>query len=357
MEKNNLDPKKLFFDLDYNELIAEVLKFGEPPYRAHQIWQGIYRNLKSGFSELSNIPVSLREELTGRFRLSSLENTQTITSRDGNTQKTLFLLSDGNTIESVLMSYNSRRTICISTQVGCALGCVFCATGQMGYKKNLSCGEIVEQVVYYARQLNSFGEKVTNIVYMGMGEPFLNYEAVTNAIDNLNVPFGMNLGERRFTISTVGIIPAIYRFLEEKRQVNLAISLHAADNMLRSSLLPINKKYALEDLIAACKDYVKATGRRITFEWALIDGINDTSDQATKLIRLLKDLLCHVNIISLNPTRKFNRQGADRMSAENFRAYLEAGGIPCTIRLKRGADIQAGCGQLASKVQPPFVML
>jgi len=247
------------------------------------------------------------------------------------------------------MRYDERRTLCISTQAGCAMGCVFCATGQMGFSRQLTAGEIVEQVLYYARELKESGEAVTNVVVMGMGEPFHNYDNTLAAIDRLNHPEGLNLGARRFTISTVGLVPMIRRFAKEGRQVNLAISLHAADDALRSSLLPVNKKYPLAQLIDACREYVELTNRRITFEWALIRDVNDTPEQARKLASLVRGLLCHVNVIPLNPTRKYPGQATTRDRAATFCAELEKAGIPATIRIRRGIDIQAGCGQLATE--------
>ena len=229
------------------------------------------------------------------------------------------------------------------------MGCVFCATGQMGFLRHLSSGEFVAQVLHYARMLRSEGFEVTNIVIMGMGEPFHNYDATMAAIDRLNDAEGLNLGARRFTISTVGLAPTIRRFAAEKRQVNLAVSLHAANDALRSSLMPINRKYPLDVLISACRDYVNETGRRITFEWALIQDVNDAPEQARELAALVKGLLCHVNIIPLNPTRKYGGTGSTRQRAQAFQAELERVGIPCTIRLRRGIDIQAGCGQLATQ--------
>jgi 23S rRNA (adenine2503-C2)-methyltransferase len=262
-------------------------------------------------------------------------------------------LRDGQTIETVLMGYEGRHTVCVSTQAGCAMGCVFCATGQMGFRRNLSSGEIIEQVLYYARQLAAAGEAVTNVVVMGMGEPFHNYDATLQAIDRLNQADGFGLGARRFTISTVGLIPAIQRFTQEKRQINLAISLHAADDELRNSLLPINRKYPLADLLQACREYVELTHRRISFEWALIQGVNDTLEQVRKLGKLLQvfrhdgTTLCHVNVIQLNPTRGYSGRGSVTQQAHLFKSELESQGIPCTIRLRRGIDINAGCGQLA----------
>ncbi len=338
----------LIFDLDFNELQTLVTTWGQPSYRAAQIWHGLYQNFWATPAEFTNLPASLRALLAENCSFTSLTPARTLASKDGETIKTLFQLPDQQAIEAVLMRYEQRRTLCISTQAGCLMGCVFCATGQMGFKRNLSSGEIVEQVIYYARQLHADGQQVTNIVVMGMGEPFNNYDNTLAAIDRLNHPEGLNLGARRFTISTVGIVPMIKKFSSEKRQVNLAISLHAANDQLRSSMLPVNRKYPVSDLIQACRDYVNETGRRITFEWALIHGVNDSPASALELAQLLQGMNCHVNVIPLNPTQKFNGQGSTRERAEAFRAALEGAGIPCTIRIRRGIDIQAGCGQLAT---------
>ena len=232
------------------------------------------------------------------------------------------------------------------------MNCSFCATGQMGFKRHLTSGEIVEQVIYYARMLADKDDKVTNVVVMGMGEPFHNYDATIKAIDILNDHDGFNFGERRFTISTVGLVPMIYKFANEKRQINLAISLHTTNNALRSSMIPINQKYPVEELIAACRQYVAQTNRRITFEWALIQGVNDSPQNAKDLADLLHGLLCHVNIIPLNPTHNFEGQASSRTQALLFQAELESHNIPCTIRLRRGIEIAAGCGQLASTNTP-----
>lgn len=339
--------KPLIFDLNLSQIREIFGCWKEPAYRATQFWQALYQQLWESPDQFSNFPKSLRQKLGEQFRFSSLSAENKLQSRDGQTTKTMFRLSDGKAIETVLMRYEQRRTLCISTQSGCAMGCVFCATGQMGFQRHLSSGEIVEQVLYFARQLKAEGEQLTNIVVMGMGEPFHNYEATMAAIDRLNDPQGFNMGERRFTISTVGLVPMIHRFAGEKRQINLAISLHAANDVLRSSLLPINRKYPLSELMQACHDYVKQTGRRVTFEWALIQDTNDRIEHARELARLLKGLLCHVNVILLNPTQKYIGQPTTRQRAEAFKDTLEKAGIPCTIRIRRGIDIKAGCGQLA----------
>ncbi len=346
----------LIYDLDVDEIKNLLEEWNEPSYRAKQIWQGLYQQFYDSPEQFTNLPKALREKLTPLL-VSPIQPKLYLDSSDGQTRKTLFKLQDGRVIEAVLMRYDpntfagkSRRTLCISTQAGCAMGCVFCATGQMGFKRHLSSGEIVAQVMYYARLLHQENKNVTNIVLMGMGEPFHNYDNTMAAIDRLNDSDGYNFGARRFTISTVGLVPMIRRFADEKRQVNLAISLHAADDETRVSMLPINKKYKIEDVLDACRYYVAQTGRRVTFEWALIHGVNDTPEVAMKLASRLKGLLCHVNAIPLNPTTGYAGRATDRQRAALFKAALEQAGIPCTIRMKRGVDIQAGCGQLAGTV-------
>lgn len=341
--------RQLIYDLDLPELEQAFKDSGQPAYRAKQVWQGLYRQLWESPDQFTNFPKPLRAWLAENFDFRHLTPGQVELSTDGETRKTLFLLPDGRAIEAVLMHYEVRKTLCISTQAGCAMGCVFCATGQMGFKRHLSSGEIVEQVLYYARMLRDEGEQVTNIVLMGMGEPFHNYDATMSAIRRLNHPDGMNLGARRFTISTVGLVPLIRRFADEKSQINLAISLHAANDELRSSMLPINRKYPIAELMAVCREYIDKTGRRLTFEWALIQDVNDSVESAQELARLLKGMICHVNVIPLNPTRKYAGKGSTRERAAAFKAELENAGIPCTIRMRRGIDIQAGCGQLATR--------
>ena len=349
-----ISQKPLIFDLDYKALEAELESLQEPRYRTDQLWRGLYHELWSDFNQFTSLPASLREKLSERYDFSHLQPQKILELSDGETRKVLFSQQNTPGIEAVLMRYAKRRTLCISSQAGCALGCVFCATGQMGFHKNLTSGEIIEQVLHFARELKLQAEKITNIVIMGMGEPFNNYDAVLSAIDRLNDHRGADLGARRFTISTVGLVPGIRRFTQEHRQVNLAISLHAADDDLRGKLLPINQKYPLAPLMAACRDYVNQTSRRISFEWALIQDINDSLAQAEKLAKLLQPFiiqgsaLCHVNMILLNPTRKYSGKASPISRAQDFQKLLEKSGIPCTIRLRRGVDIQAGCGQLAS---------
>ncbi|OQY36816.1 MAG: 23S rRNA (adenine(2503)-C(2))-methyltransferase RlmN [Chloroflexota bacterium] len=344
--------EKLIYNLDPDEIELALTSWGEPKYRAAQIWKGLYHHLWSTPEQFTTLPLKLRHKLAKEYRFSNLQLEKVLLSSDGLTEKILFRLPDEQAIETVLMHYplhnrQDRHTACISTQVGCAMGCKFCATGQMGFHRHLSSGEIAEQVVYCARQLAEEGEQLTNVVVMGMGEPFHNYDATLGAIQRLNHPQGLDMGARRFTISTVGLVPAIRRFTKENSQINLAISLHAADDELRSSMLPINDKYPLHQLIDACQEYARKTSRRVTFEWALVRGVNDTPDQAHKLVHLLRGMLAHVNVIPLNPTKKFIGEATTKRRALAFQAILQKNGLPCTIRLRRGIKIQAGCGQLA----------
>ena len=335
------------YDLDLSSLEELVTSWDAPAYRAKQIWEGVYQHLYASWDEFTNLPTSLRVRMASEFSVEPLEPVARLESSDGQTQKTAFRLEDGQQIETVVMRYARRVTLCISSQAGCAMGCVFCATGQMGFRRHLSSGEIVAQVLHFARELKLKELKLTNIVVMGMGEPFHNYGNTMQAIDRLNDRAGFGFGARRFTISTVGLPDMIRRFADEKRQVNLAISLHAADDKTRSSMLPVNRKYDLEQVLAACKYYVAQTGRRITFEWALIDGLNDSVEQARALAARLRGLLCHVNAIPLNPTTGYSGKATSRERALLFKNELERAGIPCTVRLRRGIDIAAGCGQLA----------
>lgn len=344
----------LIYDLDLQTLTNLLQQWDEPAYRAKQVWQGLYHHLYNSPDEFTNLSKSLREKLAERLSFSPFKIKLYQDSSDGQTRKTLFELHDGHLIEAVLMRYDpstnsgkGRRTLCISTQAGCAMGCVFCATGQMGFSRHLTSGEIVAQVMFYARALKEEQLAVTNIVFMGMGEPFHNYENSMSAIDMLNDPEGYNFGARRFTISTVGLVPQIKRFADEKRQVNLAISLHAADDAERLAIMPVNKRYKIDDVIQACRYYVEQTRRRVTFEWALISGVNDTPEVARQLAKRLKGLMCHVNAIPLNPTAGYHGEATDRQRAMIFKETLEQAGIECTIRMRRGIDIQAGCGQLA----------
>jgi 23S rRNA (adenine2503-C2)-methyltransferase len=299
--------------------------------------------------QITALPKVLRSRLAQEYRFQPLTERRRLISDDGKTEKFLLSLVDEKAIEVVLMRYPKRRTACISTQVGCAMGCSFCATGRMGFARHLSAGEIVEQVLHLARHLAGEDDRLTNVVVMGMGEPFHNYSATVEAARRLNDPQGFNFGARRFTISTVGLVPKIKRFSEDLSQANLAVSLHAATDELRDKLLPVNRVYALQVLIAACREHVRRTGRRVTFEWALIDGVNDGSEQAYALCQLVQGLNCHVNLIPLNPIHGYSGAASPATRVAAFQGILQACGLSTTIRARRGIEIDAGCGQLATE--------
>lgn len=339
------------FDLDYEDLSEVIQGWNEPAYRTQQIWQGLFQKFWNNPKEFTTLSLPLRKKIDQNFFFDALNPEKDLQSNDGSTRKILYRLKDNAAIETVLMGYTDRNTVCISSQVGCGMGCNFCATGNMGFIRNLSRGEIIEQVIKTAADLGQSGKKLTNVVFMGMGEPFNNYQPVMEAVRILNDSRGFGMGTRRFTISTVGLIPEIKRFTEENTQINLAISLHAADDELRSSIVPINRKYPIRELMEVCRQYLQKTNRRITFEWALIDGINDTAEQARKLSNLVGGMLTHVNIIRLNPVAHYGGKPAEEEKALIFQKILTDAGIACTIRLRRGIDIQAGCGQLASESQ------
>ncbi|MGB7537361.1 MAG: 23S rRNA (adenine(2503)-C(2))-methyltransferase RlmN [Anaerolineales bacterium] len=343
------------FDKSLSDLQSFLQRIGEPPFRAKQIRQNLYRGLVDDPERMTDLPAGLRAELGRAFTFQPLELERQVVSTDKQTRKFLFRLPDGAPVETVLMLYERRRTACISTQSGCAVGCAFCATGQMGFRRSLTGGEIAAQVFSLARMRQIDGDSLTNVVLMGMGEPFLNYDAVWSAIQLLSAEEGFGFGARRMTVSTVGIIPGIGRFTKAHSQVNLAISLHAADDDLRSRLIPINRTYPLADLFAACDEYIRETNRRISLEWALIEGVNDSAAQAHHLAdRIRKSLqkpLVHVNLIPLNPTRKYKGAPSQAARIESFRVVLAAEGLACTIRLARGVDIAAGCGQLAGAAE------
>ncbi len=330
------------------DLGAALAELGEPKYRAKQIRAWLYQKGAASFAEMTDLPASLRAKLAERFVLGSLAVTEEQTSRDG-TIKRLYRLHDGQLIESVLMPYeDGRRTACISSQAGCAMGCVFCATGQMGFSRQLSSTEIFEQAALFSRELQQKGERLSNIVFMGMGEPFANFDAVIEAIGRLNRELG--IGARHITVSTVGLAPKIREFADLGLQVKLAISLHAATDAQRGALLPVNKRWNIAELMEACRYYAETAGRRISFEWALIAGTNDTVEEAERLGRLLQGLSCHVNLIPLNPTAAYDGGPTQAPEAGRFVAILERYGVPATVRVRRGIDIDAGCGQLKSNV-------
>ncbi len=336
------------YALTQDELISLLTDWGEPKFRAGQVRKWLYENPVDSFDAMTNLPKTLRERLQSETTLGTLTLEAEQASLD-DTVKRLYRLPDGQLIESVLMHYDDhRRTACISTQAGCALGCVFCATGQMGFARHLTSAEIFEQALHFAALLNAQGERLSNVVLMGMGEPFHNYDESLAAIRRLMDDLG--IGARHITVSTVGLVPQIRQFADEGLQVRLAISLHAATDEERSALLPINKRWPLADLLEACNYYIHKTGRRVTFEWAAIAGQNDTPEQARALGKLLQGMLCHVNIIPLNPTGAYSGSPAAQEAIDAFIRILEGYGVPATVRVRRGIDIDAGCGQLKAKV-------
>jgi 23S rRNA (adenine2503-C2)-methyltransferase len=338
--------KPNLLDLSAEALKETVTGWGQPAYRAGQIENWLYTRYVGDVTEMTNLPKSLRQQLQAAFVAQPLTLSAALESTDGFTRKSLFALPDGREVEAVLMRYNKRNTLCISTQVGCAMDCPFCATGQMGFMRNLSAGEIVAQVLYYARQLSAAEKRVTNIVFMGMGEPLANYAATWRAIRRLNDPDGFNLGARNMTVSTVGLVSAIRQMSKEPEQVGLAVSLHAPTDELRNTIVPINRRYPLAMLMQAVRDYLATTHRRVTFEYALMDDLNDSDAQADQLANLLRGLLCHVNLIPLNPTPGSPWSGSPDERVYGFRDRLKAAGVPTTVRVRRGIDIAAGCGQL-----------
>jgi 23S rRNA (adenine2503-C2)-methyltransferase len=325
--------------------LAELVS-GEPAYRVRQLLHGLYE-AKLEPEEMTDLPGGLRARLErdARFRraLSPLAVTET---DDGATTKWLYGLVDGGQIETVLMHYSRRSTVCISSQAGCAMACSFCATGQAGFQRHCSTGEIVEQVVYAARAAAEAGRRLRNVVFMGMGEPLANYDRVLTAAHRLNADLG--IAARHLTISTVGIVPGIRRLAAEPLQLNLAVSLHAANDELRHSLVPISRRYRLAELQAACQEYVAATGRRLSLEWALIAGVNDSRRASEELACFAKPLRAHVNLIPLNPTPGFSTRGSDQETVAAFAGWLGQQGIRATVRVNRGSGIAAACGQLAA---------
>jgi 23S rRNA (adenine2503-C2)-methyltransferase len=336
------------YELAQAQLVDLVESWGEPRFRAKQIWTWLYDKRISSFEAMTNLSKTIRTRLEAEMTFGQLQLGAEQSSHDG-TVKRLYRLHDGQLIESVLMPYDDdRRTACISTQAGCAMGCVFCATGQMGFARHLTTTEIFEQAMFFARDLEAQGERLSNVVLMGMGEPFHNYDNSLAAVRRLMDDLG--IGARHITVSTVGLVPGIRRFADEGLQVKLAISLHAATDEERSALLPVNKRWPLSEVMAACRDYIEKTGRRISFEWTAIQGENDTPQQAHALGKLLKGMLCHVNIIPLNPTGGYAHTPSAMERIERFIEVLGEYGVTATVRVRRGIDIDAGCGQLKSNV-------
>lgn len=357
-------------DHDLAQLTTTVSALAEPPFRAQQVWRWLYLRLANNFAEMSDLPQSLRERLESVYTFAGLQPVAHLVSDDGLTRKVLFRLADGHTVEAVLMLYDAtdssraRRTVCVSTQVGCGLGCAFCATGQGGLRRNLTSGEIVGQIMHFSRFLaQADGEPghgdplpkdahtaVTNVIFAGMGEPLANYDATLAAVRRLNDGRGFNLGARHMIISTAGLVPGIRRLARENLQVNLAVSLHAPNDELRTRLMPINRRYPLAELLPACRAFVEATGRRIAFEYILIDGLNSLPTHARQLAALVRGMTCMVNLIPMNAVEGSGLVAPRRETVVAFQAILDAAGITTTVRTEKGHEIQAACGQLRARV-------
>jgi len=343
------------YDFSLPDLEVLLRDWGQPAYRARQIYRQLYVNLATDPAAMTDLPLALRERLAAETRIGTLQLVRLQTADDGLTRKALFQLPGGEVVESVLMIYPDRATACISTQAGCAMGCVFCATGRLGLLRNLSPGQIIEQALWAARELcsnvqtfkHSNVEGLTNVVFMGMGEPFANYDRWWQSVERLHDPRGFNMGARSLTVSTVGLVPGIRRLAGEAQPINLAISLHSPDDMLRSEMMPVNQRYPIAALLDATRDYTARTNRRVSFEYVLLQSKNDLPEQAIALAELLQGMLCHVNLIPWNPVPGTPLGRSDRARVLRFQQELVDRGIACTVRVERGMAIAAACGQLA----------
>ncbi len=328
-------------------IAATLAELGEPSYRARQVYEALTRGLAADFGAITTLPLSLREALAARLEAVSLTEVETSAAPQGTARKTLFATMDGHPVEAVLMRYAGRATVCVSAQVGCAVGCAFCASGRLGLRRDLSAEEMVDQVLHFARLLRDAGDgRVTNVVFMGMGEPFYNYDQTLRACRLLNDEAGFGLAARSISVSTVGVVPGIDRFAREPLQANLAVSLHAATDELRDRLVPLNQTWPLDALFAACERYVARTRRKLLFEYVVLRGVNDTPAQVTALAQRLRRPLYHLNLIAYNEAGGgFKRPAEGEIGA--LRARLEAAGVSCTVRRSPGGEIEAACGQLA----------
>ena len=332
--------------LTLDELTKEMEAIGEKKFRAAQIYSWMHERLADDFDQMTNLSKNLREKLKENYELTRLELVRVQTSKIDGTSKFLFRLSDGNVIESVLMKYHHGNSVCISSQVGCRMGCRFCASTLDGLERNLTPSEMLRQV-YQIQKIT--GERVSNIVIMGTGEPLDNYDNFLKFIHMVSDEHGLNISQRNITASTCGIVPNIRKLAEEKLQITLALSLHGSNQEKRRSLMPVANKYELHEVLEACDYYFEKTGRRITFEYSLVHGVNDTPEDAKELMGILKDRNCHLNLIPVNPIKERNYEKPDKKSAENFKNKLEKNGINVTIRREMGSDIDGACGQLRRK--------
>lgn len=332
-------------DYNLNELKEEFVKLNEKPYRAEQVFKWIYESEVTSFDDMTNLSLELRDKLKNEFEFHNFKILKKQESSDG-TKKYLFDVLDGNAIETVLMEYHHGRTICVSSQIGCKMGCKFCASTGIKFIRNLTSGEIVEQILAVQRDENV---RISNIVFMGIGEPLDNYDNVLNAIGIINNPKGLNIGARHISISTSGIVPKIYELADRDYQFTLSISLHATNDKKRSEMMPVNNAYNIEELMKACRYYIGKTNKRISFEYALAKDNNDNLDDAKELVKLLKGMLCHVNLIPINKIENGKYVKSTNENVIKFRDYLNSKGITATIRRELGSDIDAACGQLRRK--------
>ena len=349
MDKN-ISPSAL--SLTRAELAGLVARLGGQAFRAKQIWQWQYKDLATGWEAMSNLPAALRANLAEAAADS--EHTARVVAKDGErggTMKLLLKLADGGTVETVLIPSQGRHTVCVSSQIGCAFRCAFCASGTEGLARSLDAGEIVAQVILAAREI---GSRPDNVVFMGIGEPFANYDAALKAARLMNDPEGLGIGARKITFSTCGVTPGISRFAEEPEQFELSVSLHAPNQMLREKLMPVAAgKWGLDELMKTCRDYTAKTNRIITFEYTLVDGVNANPSHCESLVKLLRGLKCRVNLIPLNPTSHFGGRAPSREICEAFAEWLMRSGINTTLRRSKGGGVNASCGQLRANAKRP----
>lgn len=329
-------------DLTYEELENLIISLGEKRFRARQVYDWLTKGAAS-FDEMSNVPSSLKNALSKDYYIHALTIVKKLESQLDKTKKYLFGLHDGNMVETVVMYYKHGITVCISSQVGCAMGCKFCASTIGGLVRNLSAGEILEQVIFAQKDI---GERISNIVMMGIGEPLANFDNVIRFLTNVNDERGLNIGYRHISLSTCGIVPRIYDLAQHKLPITLSISLHSPDNESRSAIMPVNNTYDISMLLQACRHYQKMCGRRISFEYAIIKNVNDTLSDAKRLAQLLKGIMCHVNVIPVNNVEENRFEKPDVSKIKQFCEYLESKGITATVRRELGSDINASCGQL-----------
>jgi 23S rRNA (adenine2503-C2)-methyltransferase len=362
------------------ELAALLTSLGQPAFRAKQIYRQLFVNMVDDIQQMTDLPLALRTQLAAQYQIGSLTHVRTVSADNHLTHKALFQLPTGEQVESVLMIYPDRATVCVSTQAGCAMGCTFCATGRLGLLRNLESQHIVEQVLWARRTLrdlqptthaaavadtaaatddwwgtdgghpDALPQHLGNVVFMGMGEPFANYDRWWRAVECLHDPQGINIGARGLTVSTVGLVPGIKRLADAPFPVNLAISLHAPNDDLRSSMMPVNKRWNIDELLATTRDYIAKTHRRVSFEYVLLQGQNDTPEIAAELADKLQGMLCHVNLIPWNPVPGMPLGRSERQRVVAFQRVLQAARVACTVRVERGMSIAAACGQLAGSV-------